>query len=336
MISKIISFCCIALLSIFISGCGTSNQDKIVLKMTHTQNPGSISDLTAQHFKKLLEEKSNGRITVDIFSNCGLSGGDLTKAIELVQAGNIDIHSCAPANIANYDKRFYSFWLPCLFSNQEELLQFCASPKVHKEVNNWCNDLEMEMLGLNNAGARQISNSKKPIEVPDDLYGMNIRVPGANIFINLYRDYFKANPTAMDFSEVYTALQQGTIDGQENPVAVFQSSKFDEVQKYLTLWDGVYDTTIWVMSSASLEKLSPEDQEIVRICANEALEWGNNYLANNEAKIIEDLKADGVEVNQLTPEQKAVFKEKSAGIYEEYRQIVGDNVIDLFTKDYKE
>lgn len=122
MISKIISFCCIALLSIFISGCGTSNQDKIVLKMTHTQNPGSISDLTAQHFKKLLEEKSNGRITVDIFSNCGLSGGDLTKAIELVQAGNIDIHSCAPANIANYDKRFYSFWLPYLFSNQEELL----------------------------------------------------------------------------------------------------------------------------------------------------------------------------------------------------------------------
>ena len=77
----------------------------------------------------------------------------------------------------------------------------------------------------------------------------------------------------MDFSEVYTALQQGTIDGQENPVAVFQSSKFDEVQKYLTLWDGVYDTTIWVMSSVSLEKLSPEDQEIVRICANEALEW---------------------------------------------------------------
>ena len=76
MISKIISFCCIALLSIFISGCGTSNQDKIVLKMTHTQNPGSISDLTAQHFKKLLEEKSNGRITVDIFSNCGLSGGE--------------------------------------------------------------------------------------------------------------------------------------------------------------------------------------------------------------------------------------------------------------------
>ena len=165
---------------------------------------------------------------------------------------------------------------------------------------------------------------------------MNIRVPGANIFINLYRDYFKANPTAMDFSEVYTALQQGTIDGQENPVAVFQSSKFDEVQKYLTLWDGVYDTTIWVMSSASLEKLSPEDQEVVRICANEALEWGNNYLANNEAKIIEDLKANGVEVNQLTPEQKAVFKEKSAGIYEEYRQIVGDSVIDLFTKDYKE
>lgn len=332
---KIMLSCLMIFVLCIAAGCG-SQQDKVVLKMTHTQNPGSISDLTAKHFKQLVEERSNGRITVDIFSNCGLSGGDLTKAIELVQAGNIDIHSCAPANIANYDKRFYSFWLPYLFSNQDELLQFCASPKVYQEVNKWCNGLEMEMLGINNAGARQISNSKMEITKPEDLQAMNIRVPGANIFINLYRNYYHANPTAMDFSEVYTALQQGTIDGQENPVAVFQSSKFDEVQKYLTLWDSVYDTTIWVMSSSRLEKLSPEDQQLVRSCAADALQWGSDYLADNEAKIIEDVKSKGVKVTALTPEQKEAFRSQSAGIYDEYKAIVGDDVIDLFTKGYKE
>lgn len=334
-LKKFLALSCISFMVLLLGGCGQS-QDQVVLKMTHTQNPGSISDLTAKEFKKMVEQRSDGRIAVDVFSNCGLSGGDLTKAVELVQAGNIDIHSCAPANIANYDKRFYSFWLPYLFSNTEDLLKFCASDKVYQEVNKWCNSLEMEMLGINNAGSRQISNSQKEITKPEDLQGMNIRVPGANIFINMYRNYFHANPTAMDFSEVYTALQQQTIDGQENPVAVFQSSKFNEVQKYMTLWDGVHDTTIWVMSQATMDKLSEQDQKLVRDCAKDALAWGSDYLAANEQKIIEDLQAKGTIITALNEEQKEVFRASCAGMYDEYKQIVGPEVIDLFTRAYKE
>ena len=271
-LKKAAAVICAAAMVLSMTACGSAGDKKVVLHFTHTQSPGSISDLTAQEFKKLVEERSDGRIEVSIYSNCGLSGGDLTKAIELVQAGNIDIHSCAPPNIANYDKKFYSFWLPFLFPNSDDLLAFCHSDKVHEVVNGWCNDLEMEMLGINNAGSRQISNSKKEITKPEDLKGMNIRVPGANIFIDLYRNYFGANPTAMDFSEVYTSLQQKTIDGQENPIAVFDSSKFAEVQQYVTLWDGVRDTTIWVMSRKTMNKLSPEDQELVKECAAEALD----------------------------------------------------------------
>ena len=245
------------------------------------------------------------------------------------------IHSCAPPNIANYDKKFYSFWLPFLFPNSDDLLAFCHSDKVHEVVNGWCNDLEMEMLGINNAGSRQISNSKKEITKPEDLKGMNIRVPGANIFIDLYRNYFGANPTAMDFSEVYTSLQQKTIDGQENPIAVFDSSKFAEVQQYVTLWDGVRDTTIWVMSRKTMNKLSPEDQELVKECAAEALDWGNDYLADNEAVIIQKLKDGGTVITELTEEQKAEFQKACAGIYDDYAKSVGQDVIDLFTGGYK-
>ena len=129
---------CAAAMVLSMTACGSAGDKKVVLHFTHTQSPGSISDLTAQEFKKLVEEKSGGRIEVNIYSNCGLSGGDLTKAIELVQAGNIDIHSCAPPNIANYDKKFYSFWLPFLFPNSDDLLAFCHSDKVHEVVNGWC------------------------------------------------------------------------------------------------------------------------------------------------------------------------------------------------------
>ena len=327
---------CAASMVLSMTACGSAGDKKVELHFTHTQSPGSISDLTAQEFKRLVEERSGGRIKVNIYSNCGLSGGDLTKAIELVQAGNIDIHSCAPPNIANYDKKFYSFWLPFLFPNSDDLLAFCHSDKVHDVVNGWCNDLEMEMVGINNAGSRQISNSKKEITKPEDLKGMNIRVPGANIFIDLYRNYFGANPTAMDFSEVYTSLQQKTIDGQENPIAVFDSSKFAEVQQYVTLWDGVRDTTIWVMSQKTMKKLSPEDQALVKECASEALDWGNDYLADNEEAIIQKLRDGGTTITDLTDEQKAEFQKACAGIYDDYARSVGQDVIDLFTGGYKE
>ncbi|HIW21876.1 MAG TPA: TRAP transporter substrate-binding protein DctP, partial [Candidatus Dorea intestinavium] len=203
----------VALLS-SLYGCANKKDDKVsnkqvIIRMTHTQQPDSISDKTAKEFQRLVSEKSNNHIHVEIYQNCGLSGGDLTKAIELVQAGNIDIHACAPPNIANYDSRFYAFWLPYMFENTEDLVKFCNNDNVKREINNWCNDLEMEMLGLNSAGARQISSNIE-IKSPEDLKGLNIRVPGANVFINLYKEYFHANPTAMDFSEVYTALQQGT------------------------------------------------------------------------------------------------------------------------------
>lgn len=321
-----------------LAGCGSANggskEEKIIIRMTHTQQPESISDKTAKEFQKMVEEESDGRIHVEIYQNCGLSGGDLTKAVELVQAGNIDIHACAPANIANYDPRFYAFWLPFLFDTTEDLVAFCENDNVVESVDGWCNELEMSMLGINNAGSRQIS-SNKAITSPEDLKGMNIRVPGANVFIDLYKNYFKANPTAMDFSEVYTALQQGTIDGQENPIAVFDSSKFAEVQSNVLLWDGVRDTNIWVMSQKTIEKLSDEDEMLIRECASDALEWGNEYLAENEQSIIEKLEEQGVTFAELTDEQREEFKEACAGMFDDYSSVVGQDVIDLFKNQGK-
>lgn len=329
-LTKIFSIAAAGIMLFSLMGCGDSSQDgKIIIRMTHTQQPESISDLTAKEFQKYVDKKSDGRIRIEIYQNCGLSGGDLTKAIELVQAGNIDIHACAPANIANYNPKFYAFWLPFLFDSTEDLVRFVNSERAKNEINKWCNDLEMTMLGINNAGSRQISSNKE-IHSPKDLKGMNIRVPGANVFIDLYRDYFKANPTAIDFSEVYTSLQQKTIDGQENPIAVFNSSKFAEVQSNVLLWDGVRDTNIWVISNKTLEKLSPEDAKIIQESAAEALQWGNDYLAANESSIIENLEKNGTKFARLTDEERQEFKEACAGIFVKYVDVVGPDVIDLF------
>ncbi|SNT07245.1 tripartite ATP-independent transporter solute receptor, DctP family [Anaerovirgula multivorans] len=314
-------------------GCGGSSgsdEKPITIRMSHTQAPNSVSDLSAKEFARLVSEKSEGKIKVDVYSNSGLSGGDLTKAIEMVQTGDIDIHSAAPANIANFDAKFYVFWLPYLFPTIEDLVNATKDEAITTEVNSWLSEMDMTMLGLNNAGARQITNSKKEIKSVEDLKGMNIRVPGANLFIDLYKNYFGANPTAMDFSEVYTALQQGIIDGQENPISVFSSSKLNEVQNYVTLWDGVRDTTIWVMNNKRLEGFTAEEQAIIKESAAEAMEWGNAYLAENEEKIIEELEASGTVFTRLTDTEIQEFKDASAPIYDQYASQIGQDVIDLF------
>ena len=304
----------------------------VTLNFSHTQAPNSVSDMAAKEFKKIIEEKSAGSIKVNIVTNCGLSGGDLTKALEMTTAGDIDIHAAAPTNAANFDPRFYIFWMPFLFPTMDSLLKVCQSEEIYNEVDGWCADMNMKMLGFHNAGARQLSNSKKEIRTPEDLKGMNIRVPGAQLFIDLYRDCFGANPTAMDFSEVYTALQQKTIDGQENPVSVFDSSKFNEVQKYITQWDYVRDTTAWFMSKKTMDKLSAEQQTMVLDAAKQALDWANTYVTENEEEIVKKLEEEGVTVTKLSPEEQKAFADAAAPLYEKYTETIGKDVIDLFQK----
>jgi tripartite ATP-independent transporter DctP family solute receptor len=310
-----------------------NSEAAVRLNFSHTMAPNSLSDRGANKFKELVEKKSNGDIKVNVVTNCGLSGGDLTKAIEMVGTGDIDMHASAPTNAASFDSRFYIFWMPFLFTDKASLVKIADSPEAIDAVNSWFKPLGIHMLGLHNAGARQISNSEKVIRTPVDLKGMNIRVPGAQLFIDAFRDSFQANPTAMDFSEVYTALQQKTISGQENPVSVFDSSKFSEVQNHLTLWDYVLDSTGWYISLKTLNaKLNDAQRKIVTESAAEAIKWAENYLGDSEKTILEKLKGQGVEITVLNDDEKKAFKEATQSLYTKYESTIGKDVFDLFRR----
>lgn len=344
MFKKILAFAAAGVLALSLAGCGEEKKasggsaakpaaSAVRLNFSHTMAPNSLSDLAAKKFKELVEQKTNGSVKVNIVSNCGLSGGDLTKAIEMVGAGDIDMHASAPTNAANFDPRFYIFWMPFLFDNAASLTKIADSKEVLDTVNTWFKPMNIHLIGIHNAGARQISNSEKVIRTPADLKAMNIRVPGAQLFIDCFRDCFYANPTAMDFSEVYTALQQKTISGQENPVSVFDSSKFGEVQKYITLWDYVLDSTGWYISQKTLDnKLNAEQRAAVLECAGQAIKWAEGYLGDSEKQILEKLKGKGLEITALTPEEKKAFAEACKPLYTKYETIIGKNVFDLFKR----
>jgi tripartite ATP-independent transporter DctP family solute receptor len=304
----------------------------VTINFSHTMAPNSLSDLAAKKFKESLEAKSNGSLKVNVVSNCGLSGGDLVKAIEMLGTGDIDMHASAPTNAATFDARFYIFWMPFLFPDEASLAKVTGNAEVAAAVNTWFEPLGIRLLGIHNAGARQISNSVKPIRTPEDLNAMNIRVPGAQLFVDCFRDSFKANPTAMDFSEVYTALQQKTIDGQENPISVFTSSKFEEVQSHLSLWDYVRDATGWYLSAKTYEKLSAEQRAMVEAAAAEAIAWADGFVLESEKEQLKDLETKGVTITVLTPEEKQAFADACAPLYVQYESIIGKDVIDLFKR----
>mgnify|MGYP002545184148 FL=1 len=330
---KLVKLISAALIStLCIAGCSNAGQvssDKpVTLRMSYSLTANSPCDVAAQKFKELVSERTEGRINIELYPNCGLSGGDLVKAFEMLISGDIDIHGSSPVTAANFDTRFNAFWLPWLFDDVDTL-QAAIDGGLTEEVSSWSEENNMKVLSIAYAGARQLSNSKREVKTVEDMKDLVIRIPSVNMFIDMFKE-LGASPVAMDFSEVYTASQQGTIDGQENPLSTYASAALNEVQKYVTIYDMVYDTTIWFMNSDKFSSFSQEDQAILTECAEEAAVYYKELVIEEDSALEKSLADEGVTVTRLTEEELAPFREKAEKIYEEYRDVIGADVVDSF------
>ncbi len=330
---KLVKLISAALIStLCIAGCSNTGQvssDKpVTLRMSYSLTANSPCDVAAQKFKELVSERTEGRINIELYPNCGLSGGDLVKAFEMLISGDIDIHGSSPVTAANFDTRFNAFWLPWLFDDVDTL-QAAIDGGLTEEVSSWSEENNMKVLSIAYAGARQLSNSKREVKTVEDMKDLVIRIPSVNMFIDMFKE-LGASPVAMDFSEVYTASQQGTIDGQENPLSTYASAALNEVQKYVTIYDMVYDTTIWFMNSDKFSSFSQEDQAILTECAEEAAVYYKELVIEEDSALEKSLADEGVTVTRLTEEELAPFREKAEKIYEEYRDVIGADVVDSF------
>jgi len=302
--------------------------EKLTLKMSTTTADTSSWTIGAKKFAELVNERTNGRIEIKVYPNEQLAGGSQGKGIEMLMSGAIDFtyHSNIIYSIA--DERFGVISLPWLIPDIET-----ADAKLSGPGGEAINKLLLEKgivgLGFGENGFRQITNNVRPIVTPDDMKGLKIRIPGIKMFISLYKA-LGADPIAMNFGEVFTALQQKTIDGQENPTDVINSSKINEVQKYMTVWNYSYDAIILGMNKKLFDSLDKETQDIIVQAGKEACEFQRNLNRELSAKQTEDFIAKGMQVNELTPEQMKPFKEKVQSVYTEYEPIMGKELIDSF------
>jgi len=267
---------------------------------------------------------------VDIYPSGSLSGGNTRTMLEQLQSGAVDMTIHSTIIYTGFDNKFSVLSLPFLFPDR---------PIGHKTVDGPLGDemlTGLEKIGIKGlayweSGFRELTNNKRPVVTPADVAGLKIRIPEIKLFISAFR-VLKADPTVMTFGEVFTALQQGTIDGQENPATIIHSSKLYEVQKYLTMWDYVWDPLILGVNKKFYDGLPADVQKAMQEAAKEAAVYQRQVVVEEEKALFADMEKKGMKITLLTKDQKGEFAKMMTPVYDEYRTILGKDLIDKWIK----
>ncbi|MGE5632280.1 MAG: DctP family TRAP transporter solute-binding subunit [Caulobacteraceae bacterium] len=308
---------------------GASGGDKIVIKLGHVEAEDRSTHKAALEFEKYVEEQSNGRVDVQIYAN-GQLGGD-RQMTEGVALGTIQMTLPATSVLTTYSPRFGVLDMPFIFKNEQAGFK-ALDGEVGAMFNKILESKGLYNLGYNYNGARHMTNSKRAINEPNDLKGLKMRVMESPVYIDLFK-YLGANATPMSFGEVFTALQQGTVDGQENPVSLIYAMKFHEAQKYLSLTGHTY-SYLAVLINDKFYKGLPEDiRKIVTDGAQKYLiDYQRNLEISDTDKYLSKLKEAGIQVNEITPENHEKFVEAVKPMYEKYKAEIGQDMFDLVEK----
>jgi tripartite ATP-independent transporter DctP family solute receptor len=276
----------------------------------------------AQKFADAVALKSGGKMKITLFPNAVL--GSDPQNLSAVRGGTLDFTSMATGIVASLDKRFMVFDLPFLFNDAQEAFTIADGPVATKMLG----ELDKHGvigLGIWDLGFRNMTNSKRPIARAEDIQGLKIRVIASPIYLDLF-SRLGANPVPMTFGEVYGALESKAIDGQDNPVAVIESAKFAEVQKYLSLTRHVYTGMPILMSKKTWDSMSDAERRIIREAEKEARAEERKLNLAKEAEAIGNLRAT-MRVNEVGPAELARLRQKVQPVVDKFSQEAGESVV---------
>lgn len=278
--------------------------------------------VAANKFAELVAEKTNGEVTVKVFPNGTLYGGDPSAAVKQLAGGSLDMLVLATSLYANFNPKFSAISIPYLFDDEAQLRSYLAG-EPGKELIADLDAIGIKGINLWPRPFRQMTNSKLPIEKPEDLAGLKFRVPNNPLWVEFFGK-MGAVPTPMAFAEVYNALQLKVVDGQENPINVPLSAKFYEVQKYVSITNHMGDGWVLGINPAKYESLSEAHRNAIEEAAVEAEAWKVENDNATAEKTIAELQGHGMEVNRLTPEQQQAFVAVAKQLYPVFAGLVKD------------
>lgn len=326
----IVSF---VIVSLLLAACGSSNASSgsgddvteatLTLKFAHEENDGDVQDLYAKKFKELIEEKSDGKIQVDIFT-AGTLGTNM-DVLQSLQTGVIELAITSPGFSGDIIPESQIMAIPFLFSDDlevnrkvlnesEALYGLLAEKYEEKGIKPFKFWLEGFMWWTSN----------KPLTTPNEMKGFKMRTMPTSLIIKSY-EYMGANPTPTDSGEIYTMLQTKGIDGQENPLFYIYNSHFHEVQDYLIESKHHIYTTVTAANQDFFDSLNEEDQQLIAEVIEEVNDWSFDMQEEEAQKALAEIKNVDIEIIELTSEQREAFKELSLPVREQFVNDVGED-----------
>ena len=292
------------------------------LKMNISLAQNSSYGVAIDAFAREVEQRTQGRYRIQNFYSAAL--GAERESVEGVQLGTLDLTLTSTGPLPNFVPEVAILDIPFLFRDYAHARAVLDGP-IGSDLLSKFPPKGMVALAWAENGFRHMTNSKRPVSSPEDLKGLKMRTMENPIHIQAYRQ-FGILPTPMAFTEVFTALQQGTVDGQENPLSVITSAKLDQVQKYLTLTGHVYSPAVILMNKAKWDALSAPDRQAFRDAAREAVKVNRARIDDDEQRAVADLRAKGMTVAENV--DKARFQAQLAPVYADFAKRFGQENID--------
>ena len=308
------------------SGAAAQEIQERTIRFGHLNNPDHPISAGVKKFAELVAAKSGGKHTVREFPSNQL--GNEMQQQSALQGGTQEMTAPAPTSLAGIVKEFGLLDFPFIVANSQQADALTDGP-VGKMLFAKLPEKGLVGLAFWDLGFRNVTNSKRPITKVEDLEGIKLRVIPNPVFLETFKT-FKANPVPMPFAELYSALDQRAVDGQENPYAVILSNKFFEVQKFLSATNHVYTANTILMSKKFWDRLSPAEQKLIQDAALEARDYQRKLSREVAQKAVAELRAKGMQVNELPAAELGRMRQMVRPIHDKFMAEYDPSVVKTF------
>jgi tripartite ATP-independent transporter DctP family solute receptor len=309
-----------------------ASAQEVKLRASGSFPAGHTGSIAMEVFKSELARRTNGAVAVELFPGNTLGGA--FEQVDQVRTGQVHMSWAGPSFYDRLVPEFNAATLPLAANTAAQA--FCM---IDSELGTYLAEKSAEkgvlVLGWGSNGFRHITNNKRPIKKVEDLRGLKIRTPSGEVFSLTFRSV-GANPTPIDIKELYQALQQGVVDGQENPYDNMWVRKFHEVQKYLSNSGHFYDWVTYFMHKPTFDGLKPEHQKAVREAMFAAVAYQRALAERENAEALGKLIKGGMKYDELSKAELAKFREASRPVYDRIRERIGAKPVELAVKAIKE
>jgi TRAP transporter solute receptor, dctP family len=301
-------------------------ENPITLKLGHVGPPASSLQIAAETMADEIKEATGGAVLIEVYPQSQL--GDAVVMLDGLSNGTLEMAMVGCNEIATMLPDFYAFCLPFLFSDIDEFINVARDPEVSAKANEIMNSKGITLIGFSSGESRGYSNTQHTVRTPADIAGQKVRIQAGTIYVDTF-EALGAVPSTMAFSEVYSALQQGVVDAEDNGADMLTKMKFAEVEKYHTVLNHMIQSNPLLISTEVWNRLSPEQQDAIKTAeAN----WGDGYLDFIHEQLdasIQSAEEAGVEITELTDAEFQAFKDATSSVYDTYVPQIDPAVYEL-------